>query len=129
MAALSFGSVATGGLGMAGGLWIVTGTGALVGAAGGSAAAVLMQLNVPAARRELIKLQTTIAEVTLRHGRKSDATGYVATLIDERDEVRSKLNSALQRNEDDAEAVKRLRDLEDAFGDAIRWLHDRIEAA
>lgn len=67
MAVLGLGSLATGGLGMAGGLWIVTGAGALVGAVGGTSAAALIQLGPGGARAELIKLQTTLAEVVLRY--------------------------------------------------------------
>lgn len=129
MAALGFGSLAAGGLGMAGGLWIVTGAGALIGAVGGSAASVLMQLDVSVARRELVKLQTTVAEVTLRYGSKSDAASYAGRLLTERDEIRTALTAASERNEDDAQAVQHLRELEDALGDAIRWINQQVEKA
>jgi hypothetical protein len=37
-------------------------------------------------------------------------------------------NPPLKRNEEDADAINRLDDIEDAIGDAIRWINDRIEA-
>jgi hypothetical protein len=127
MAVLGLGSLAAGGFGMAGGLWIVTGAGAAVGALGGSTAAALVQLGPEAARTELIKLQTTTAAATLRYGRGADATQFVAKLLSDREEVRAQRTEALRRNEENAAVIERLNDIEDALGDAIRWINDLLE--
>jgi hypothetical protein len=107
------------------GLWIVTAAG-LVGA---GAAAWLIHLGPSGARNELIKLQTTIAEVTLTYGKKTDATGFVGTLLSERDEIRLKRDQALERNEGDAQVVKDFSEIEDSLSDAIRWINDRLTSA
>lgn len=129
MAVLGLGSLATGGLGMAGGMWIVTGTGALVGAVGGSSAAALVQLGAPAARRELVKLQTTTVEVGFRYWNKPQITEVVSQLLVDRDEVRVERARASLRNDDDAAVIKQLEDVEDALGDAIGWINARLERA
>jgi hypothetical protein len=79
MAVLGGGSLAAGGLGMAGGFWIVTGAGALLGAAGGSSAALLIELGAAGARAEIVKLQVSFANVTLPYGSKPEAAEMVGT--------------------------------------------------
>jgi hypothetical protein len=108
MAVLGGGSLAAGGLGMAGGFWIVTGAGALLGAAGGSSAALLIELGAAGARAEIVKLQVSFAHVTLPHDSKAEAASIVGKLATERDEVRKSREEALTRNDQDAPAIEEL---------------------
>jgi hypothetical protein len=127
MAVLGFGSLAAGGLGMAGGLWIVTAAGGVLGGLGGTAAA-LVTLGPKGTRSELIKLQTTVVEVVLAED-KAEVSRIVGDLASKRDEVRAQRDEALQRNEDDAQAIEDLTEIEDALSDAMRWISDELSNA
>lgn len=113
---------------MAGGFWILTGAGALVGAAGGTTAAALISLGAEGARAELIKLQTSFKHVILQRSKKEAADAIAAVLI-RRDEVRKSWHEALERNEDDAPVVEELELLEQALTDAATWMSRELEHA
>ncbi|OAI39290.1 hypothetical protein AYO39_00400 [Actinobacteria bacterium SCGC AG-212-D09] len=128
MALLGGGSLAAGGLGMAGGFWILTGTGALVGATGVTAAAALISLGAEAAETELIKLQVSFAHIILPRSKK-EAAEAIATVLEQRDQVRSSKDEALQRNEDDAPVLKELDRLERSLTDTASWMSSRLQGA
>ena len=141
LAVLGLGSLAAGGFGMAGGIWIVTGAGAVVGALGGSAAGALVQLGPVTARQELIKLQVTTVAVGInlakreqilraeQHSQSHSPSHVLGKLASERDEVRARIDDALKRNEDDAHVVEDLRAIEQAMTDAMTWISEQITAA
>jgi len=113
---------------MAGGLWIVTGTGAAVGGlAGSGGAGLLFQLGSEAAKPELVRLQVMYDQVVMRRIAVRNALGV---------EVIQALRSLLavlkqflvreeERNEKGAKRVTDCSDLIQACESAIAWLEER----
>lgn len=132
LAVLGFGSLAAGGLGMAGGLWIVTGVGAAVGGAAGgssvSAAELLTAMGPNAAREEIVRLQVTTAAVTMELSVK-EAARDIGQLAERRAELAEQIEEALETNDPDAPAISDREQTIKSLSNAIEWLNEQLEAA
>jgi hypothetical protein len=126
LAVLGFGSLAVGGFGMAGGLWLVTAAGATAGVTAASVAALLSELGAEGAVVEITKMQVVTKVVTIPSSH-ADAVATVGSLTSDREELRILLAAALERNEDDSAAVEDLEAIELALTDAIKWINNEIE--
>lgn len=133
LATLGFGSVASGGLGSAAGLWLLTGAGAV---AGGSAAVgigtLLGAFDSSTATAEIVKAQVAF-KVVYVDGLSEADDGTPGTAQDalraQRDAAEELKSQACDRNEHDAPAVKNVSAVIDTLTDALKWTNKRIEEA
>ena len=136
LATAGFGSVASGGLGVVGGTWILTGAGAAIGGAvAGTAlttATMLGAFDRESAAAELAKAQTTFKVVYI-DGYATDADGTTDTALAEmriqRSQARTAFDELARRNEDHAPAVKHAGELVNALDEAIDWMNERDREA
>ena len=121
LAILGGGSLSLGGFGMAGGMWLVSGTGALMG--GGAAA--LLEIGAPQATQELVKLQVTYKEVLLRtQGHVKKAQEAIIALKKQMDELKHLLADERQLNEGKAVRVKNAEKTLEALKTALKWIEE-----
>ena len=110
LALLGGGSLAAGGYGMAGGMVVVTGVGAMAGFGGASGAMIMMELGAARTKAELIKLQVAYKEVLLQNqADAAKAQQVTRDLAAQQVELKARLAEERELNDRNAH---RLRDLE-----------------
>jgi hypothetical protein len=108
---LGGGSLAAGGAGMSGGLWLVTGVGAAAGAMGGGSAALLRSMGANELKIELAKLQVSFRQVEaakLSHIAK--AQQIIARLIEQREELERALAEERLLNDTNSKRIKEIEE-------------------
>lgn len=129
MALLGSGSLAAGGFGMAGGMVVVTGVGAVAGFSGASGAMVMMELGAARSRAELIKLQVTYREVLLRNQADMAKAQKVTTdLARQHEELRAVLAEERDLNDRNAHRVKDLEQTIEAVDKSLAWMRKQKAA-
>ncbi len=111
LAFLGGGSIAAGGAGMSGGLWLVTGVGAATGALGGGSAAFIRTIGTNELKVELAKLQISYRQIEaakLTHIAK--AQEIITRLHAQREELTRALLEERELNDKNS---RRLKDIED----------------
>jgi hypothetical protein len=107
LAFLGGGSLATGGAGMAGGLWLVTGTGGVLGLGAGAGAGIIHNMGASDLKNELIKLEITFKEVTLKNTENTAvARGYIIELTKAKEELQKALEKAKLVNDKNSQTIK-----------------------
>ena len=130
LAFLGGGSLAAGGFGMAGGLWLVTGAGALAGVALGSGAGIIYQMGAAGLKNELIKLEITFKEVTLKNTENTAvAQAHIQQLIRAKEELEDALDTERSLNEENSERIKTLKEKLKALERAVKRLTKLEEEA
>jgi len=129
MALLGGGSLAAGGFGMAGGMVVVTGVGAVAGFGGASGAMVMMQIGAARSKAELIKLQVTYKEVLLRNQADvAKAQSVVKNLATQHEALRTQLDEERGLNDKNAARLKELEDTIEAVEHSLEWMHEQRAA-
>jgi hypothetical protein len=129
LALLGGGSLATGGLGAAGGMWIVAGAGAGLGLLSGGGAPLLTEMGAQAARAELLKLEVTFAVVLLgTHTELAKAKRVVEGLRDRQHELEALLHEERLLNDENSARLERLEEILALTKDAREWTNQRLAA-
>jgi hypothetical protein len=114
---------------MAGGLWLVTEGGALLGGVAGGAGQALRQLGAGQARVELVKLQMTYRlHVVHDQMHLSKAKHIITQLEESRQELEEALEQERQLNDKNAARVREVQTILDAVEFAQRDV-EGVEAA
>lgn len=125
LAVLGCGSLALGGLGMAGGMWVVTGTGVLIGTVTIGGSALLLQIGAAQTKVELTKLQVYYREVILINKAKlGKAKKVILELNKRKHELETKLSEEELLNESNSRRIKDLKDIIEAITDSIKWMEN-----
>lgn len=123
LALLGGGSLAAGGAGMAGGMWLVAATGATVGFVGGGGSTLLYQLGASEVRNELIKLQVTFrVAILVSQGDLAHAATVIAGLRETHEDLGKALDVERGLNDDNSERVKSLEEKLLAISRTIEWM-------
>ncbi len=132
LAILGGGSLAIGGMGMAGGMWVVTGAGAALGLLGSKAALGLLEIDgVPLLleietnrfKIELVKLQVYYKEVLLADRKHlAESRDVIASLTQLQDKIMQQLERERELNEKNAQRVKDIEAKLEVLENALKWM-------
>lgn len=121
LALLGGGSLAAGGMGMAGGMWLITGTSAAIGMVGTTATSMLSEMTTTTVIMELVKLQ--ISFVATDAGKNSkEYDRYILGLENQKSVLKGQLKDESRLNDEDSENLKALKAKIDAFDRTINWM-------
>lgn len=122
LAVLGGGSLAIGGYGMAGGMWLITGAGALAGISPASVK-FLIELGSARAKLEIIKLQVSYKEIILDNQKETKQSLKIEESLREKEkEIELKIEEELQYNEKASVRIKDMEAVRDALKDCIKWI-------
>jgi len=130
LAILGGGSLAIGGMGMAGGMWIVTGVAAAVGGGMLGGGTLLLNLGAAQAKVELVKLQMNYKLVLLEnHVQQAKTQQVIRGLAAQRDAIAAELADERKLNEKNSARLKDMEETLRAVEDALGWIKDLSDAA
>ncbi len=125
LAILGGGSLAIGGMGMAGGMWVVAGTGATIGLLSAGGVPLLLEIGAATAKIEIIKLQVRYKEVLLAnqmHLAKSQEV--IVSLAQQRDAIARRLDQERELNEKNAQRVQDIEEKLEVLENALKWMKE-----
>ena len=113
---------------MAGGMWLVAGAGATVGALGGSTSAMFYELGAAETRAELVKLQVTfrVAVLGVQNGQLK-AQEILKQLGAQKDAIGKQLDKERLLNDKNSERVKDLDEKLHNLIIAMEWMKEQKE--
>ena len=124
LAILGGGSLALGGFGMAGGMWIVTGAAAIIGGGALGGGTMLLQMGAASAKIELLKLQVSYREVLLlTQAEVGKAKSVIKNLEKQRAEIDLKLKEECALNDENAKRITELEAILRAVEDSLKWMN------
>lgn len=123
LAILGGGSLAIGGLGMAGGMGVVTGSATAIAVLGAGGSQFLLQLGAANAKIELIKLQVNYKEVVLgTQTQVKKVQEVIKKLIKQRDKIKNQLEEERKLNEENSNRIQEIKATLMALEDSIKWM-------
>ncbi len=130
LAILGGGSLAIGGMGMAGGMWIVTGVAAAVGGGVLGGGTFLLNLGAAQAKVELVKLQMNYKLVLLENQvQRAKTQEVIRGLTAQRAAIAAELAFERELNEKNSARLKNMEETLRAVEDALGWIKDQTSAA
>jgi hypothetical protein len=130
LALLGGGSLALGGFGMAGGLWLITGAGAVVGLTVGSGvASALIGMGSEAAKREMAKAMVAFREVTLVDPEDEDnsaACKSVGDLLTSLNKIQERIDDEKLLNDSNSQRLKDMQSVYNTMKKAIDWMQNQL---
>ena len=111
---------------MAGGMWMVAGAGAALGAVGGGGGIKLFQLGAAQARGELVKLQVTY-KLTLLQGQTDlvKAQAVIEDLAGQAQALKATVAEERLLNDENSKRVKDLEETLEALEETILWMRSQ----
>lgn len=123
LALLGGGSIAMGGMGMAGGTWLVTGVGALAGLGISGGSPFLLELGAAQARIEILKLQVTYKTYfTTNQIHYNKVNKSIDKLVKMKEDILKEFIKEKKFNEKNSERIKDIKATIDALNNAIDWM-------